>query len=109
MSFMCGIVSMSGPNREPLACAYPPEHDGDHSWATLPTFPLDQEWTGTLETFSTEPLRRFGNVWLRTDRITAIRAYDSTHYVHLDNRDQFTIGDGAMRELRTYLEGQQHD
>lgn len=37
-AFMCGIVSMSGPNREPLACAYPPGHDGDHSWATLPTF-----------------------------------------------------------------------
>jgi len=36
--FMCGCVSMSGPNREPLACVYPPCHDGDHSWATLPTF-----------------------------------------------------------------------
>lgn len=37
-AFMCGIVSMSGPNREPLACAYPPGHEGDHSWSTLPTF-----------------------------------------------------------------------
>lgn len=36
--FMCGIVSRAGPNGEPLACAYPPGHEGDHSWATLPTF-----------------------------------------------------------------------
>lgn len=36
--FMCGIVSMSGLHGEPLACAYPPGHEGDHSWGTLPTF-----------------------------------------------------------------------
>ena len=36
---ICGMVSNSGPNGEPLACAYRP-HDGEqpHSWATLPTF-----------------------------------------------------------------------
>jgi hypothetical protein len=36
---MCGIVCTCGPNLEPLACAYNDEHDGEHSWATLPTFP----------------------------------------------------------------------
>lgn len=35
---ICGTISHSGPHGEPLACAYPPNHDGDHSWATLPTF-----------------------------------------------------------------------
>lgn len=35
---ICGVISHSGPNREPLACAYAPDHDGAHSWATLPTF-----------------------------------------------------------------------
>ncbi len=47
LRFMCGCVSMSGPNREPLACAYPPGHDGDHSWATLPTF-VDGEPIGYI-------------------------------------------------------------
>jgi len=35
---LCGVISHSGPNREPLACAYAPGHDGPHSWSTLPTF-----------------------------------------------------------------------
>lgn len=35
---MCGTVCACGPNLEPLACGYPDEHDGPHSWATLPTF-----------------------------------------------------------------------
>jgi hypothetical protein len=35
---ICGVISNSGPNAEPLACAYPPGHTGDHSWASLPTF-----------------------------------------------------------------------
>jgi hypothetical protein len=39
---ICGAVSNSGPNGEPLACAYPPILPGElmhaHSWATLPTF-----------------------------------------------------------------------
>jgi hypothetical protein len=35
---ICGCISLSGPNREPLACGYDVNHDGDHSWATLPTF-----------------------------------------------------------------------
>lgn len=35
---ICGMVSNSGPNREPLACGYVHDHDGPHSWSTLPTF-----------------------------------------------------------------------
>ena len=35
---ICGVVSQSGPNREPLACGFPQGHDGDHAWASLPTF-----------------------------------------------------------------------
>jgi len=35
---MCCIPCNAGPNGEPLACAYPRDHLGDHSWATLPTF-----------------------------------------------------------------------
>lgn len=35
---ICGVVSMAGPHGEPLACAYPPGHEGDHSWATLPSW-----------------------------------------------------------------------
>lgn len=35
---ICGIVSNSGPYQEPLACGYPPGHEGHHSWATLPTW-----------------------------------------------------------------------
>lgn len=38
MATICGIISHSGPNGEPLACAYAPGHEGVHSWATLPTF-----------------------------------------------------------------------
>jgi hypothetical protein len=38
MERICGVISNSGPNGEPLACAYPPHADGEHSWATLPTF-----------------------------------------------------------------------
>ena len=36
---MCAVVVNGGPNGEPLACAYDEGHDGDHSWASLPTFP----------------------------------------------------------------------
>jgi hypothetical protein len=35
---LCAIISMSGTNGEPLACAYEKGHEGAHSWATLPTF-----------------------------------------------------------------------
>lgn len=35
---ICGIISFSGINMNPLACAFQPEHEGVHSWATLPTF-----------------------------------------------------------------------
>lgn len=35
---ICGILSNSGPNGEPLACGYTPGHDGPHSWGTLPTW-----------------------------------------------------------------------
>jgi len=41
-STVCGVVSMSGPNGEPLACGYWPDHDGAHSWSTLPTFTEDE-------------------------------------------------------------------
>ena len=34
---VCAVVSASGPNGEPVACAYKPEHEGRHSWATLGT------------------------------------------------------------------------
>jgi hypothetical protein len=37
---ICGIVSESGPNGEPLACGYQHGHEGKHAWATLPTFQL---------------------------------------------------------------------
>lgn len=36
---ICGVVSHSGPGGEPLACGYTPSHTGQHSWASLPTFP----------------------------------------------------------------------
>lgn len=36
---LCAIVCKCGPNGEPLACGYKRGHHGDHSWATLPTFP----------------------------------------------------------------------
>jgi hypothetical protein len=35
---LCGVVCAAGPNGEPLACAYLPNHHGAHSWATLPTW-----------------------------------------------------------------------
>lgn len=35
---ICSVLSHSGPTGEPLACGYPPDHDGVHSWATLPTW-----------------------------------------------------------------------
>lgn len=37
---ICGVVSQSGPNGEPLACGYVLGHDGPHAWSTLPTFPV---------------------------------------------------------------------
>jgi hypothetical protein len=37
---ICGIISNSGPNGEPLACGFMPDHPGNHSWAALPTFPF---------------------------------------------------------------------
>lgn len=36
---ICGVVSLSGPNGEPLACGYPPDHlPAPHSWSALPTW-----------------------------------------------------------------------
>jgi hypothetical protein len=35
---LCGVVSASGGKGEPLACGFLPDHDGPHSWASLPTF-----------------------------------------------------------------------
>lgn len=43
---ICGIISHSGPNGEPLACAYLEGHAGAHSWATLPTFVAGQGGSG---------------------------------------------------------------
>ncbi len=40
---ICGIVSLSGPSMEPLACGYLLHHDGPHAWATLPTFTAMRE------------------------------------------------------------------
>lgn len=39
MNEICGVVSLSGVNRAPLACGFPPHTpESSHSWATLPTF-----------------------------------------------------------------------
>lgn len=35
---ICGVISNSGRNYEPLACGFAPGHEEAHSWATLPTF-----------------------------------------------------------------------
>lgn len=35
---ICGIVSNSGPNGEPLACGYAAGHKDNHAWADLPTY-----------------------------------------------------------------------
>ena len=35
---ICGLSGNYGAKGEPLACAYPRGHDGDHAWASLPTF-----------------------------------------------------------------------
>lgn len=35
---ICGTICPCGPNGEPLACGYEQGHNGNHSWATLPTF-----------------------------------------------------------------------
>jgi len=40
---LCCIGSESGPNREMLLCGYEYGHEGDHSWVSLPTFPLAAE------------------------------------------------------------------
>ena len=35
---LCGVICPCGPEGEPLACGYEPDHDGNHSWASIPTF-----------------------------------------------------------------------
>jgi hypothetical protein len=35
---ICGVVCECGPNGEPLACGFKPDHTGKHAWATLPTW-----------------------------------------------------------------------
>lgn len=35
---ICGLSGNYGAKGEPLACAYRRGHDGDHAWASLPTF-----------------------------------------------------------------------
>jgi hypothetical protein len=42
---LCGVVSNSGRLGEPLACAWEPDHNGPHSWATLPTFAAEPDAT----------------------------------------------------------------
>jgi hypothetical protein len=37
---ICGIVVGSSWHA-PVACAYPPDHRGAHSWATIPQFESD--------------------------------------------------------------------
>lgn len=37
---ICGVVSFSGPRGEPLACGFVPGHEGDHAWASQPTWRL---------------------------------------------------------------------
>lgn len=34
----CGVVCPCGPHGESLACGFSADHDGPHSWASLPTF-----------------------------------------------------------------------
>lgn len=34
----CGVGSASGRNGEMLLCGLPAGHDGEHAWASLPTF-----------------------------------------------------------------------
>lgn len=41
---ICGVISNSGPNGEPLACAYPLHHTTKHSWATVPAFAADRAY-----------------------------------------------------------------
>jgi hypothetical protein len=36
---ICSVISESGRNGEPLGCGYRIGHTGNHSWASLPTFP----------------------------------------------------------------------
>ena len=46
---ICGIVIGSSWH-EPVACAYPPDHTGDHSWASIPQFdPAKEPVVGTPE------------------------------------------------------------
>ena len=35
---LCGVVIHSSWH-EPVACAYPPVHEGKHSWASIPALP----------------------------------------------------------------------
>lgn len=35
---ICGLSGNYGAHMEPLACAYPKDHDGPHAWTSLPTF-----------------------------------------------------------------------
>ena len=39
MAEICGVICpQTGPRKEPVACAFEPGHEGDHSWAGLPTW-----------------------------------------------------------------------
>lgn len=44
---ICGVVCNCGPFKEPIACGFPPHEEGNHSWATLPTF-IEKD-NGTVE------------------------------------------------------------
>lgn len=37
-SAVCGVICTTGRNGEPLACGFTVGHEGDHSWASQPTW-----------------------------------------------------------------------
>lgn len=90
-SFMCGIVSVCGPNGEPLACAYPPAHEGDHSWATISPFihgKVAELIQGAIESTDNTP---------RTARLRkALEAFG------VDNRD--ALARGVHDQARAFCE-----
>lgn len=111
---ICGIMSNSGPNGEPLACAYTPGHDGPHSWSTLPTFPLIYQELPKLPEFttfasSTEPLMQFGRVWVRISEVQAVSLYekseyiDAVTYIFLSCGEQISIDEESSNALLAYL------
>lgn len=73
---ICGIVVGSSWH-EPVACAYPPGHDGDHSWASIPALP---PLCAREDTLVPEGDRRCG-VFHRESRATCMKrmGHDGPH------------------------------